>query len=423
MTEKKSVLSLSLRSFLYAILSVALELTALFVVLFYIDETPIEGSPEGLMLVIAALLIAAAFIFFVLHRIFFGRLRELNTGLRAHWSRAWAGYILLLLGIVAANIGITDSGAITRPERTWLEAAWNGPASLALLPVLADVLRVVSTRLFTMVARWKTNRKRVLFLVVLFAIALVLAIYQYARFSTPSIFTPTRVSTSYVEYPFDSGKDIDLGFTKRAYEKLSNQRGLPDEGSAALDDGSMTHVRLSREDLGGGVVERRIWGDDLYELRQTYLDRLFDNYRMFVNDRELFKEHMALAAQGPVLDWRVIDGKSAFTFTVSCSPDDKNRITCDRDVWYDGNLISREFGVKDPRYVFSYDGMVGFVASDNGMDRVYFDGRFITPGFDTIWTHNCCSYTEILPTVFENGALLFYAIRDGNDMLAEVRLE
>jgi|GEM_PF-2165568 hypothetical protein len=423
MTKEGFAFPLPFRSFLYAILSVASELVALYVVLLRIDETPIEGNPEGFMLVMAALGITTIFIFFVLHRVFFGRLRELNVGLHAHWFRVWAAYLLIPLGIIAGNIGITGDGAVVLTDRSWFEVAWNGPAFLPLVPVLVDVLRAVSAQLLTTVAHWGTRRRKILFAATLFVTASAIATHQCLRTSTLPIFTPTHISPSYVEYVFDSGEDVDLGFTKRAYQKLKNERELPDEESVAIDDDSMTHVRLLTEGIEEGTIERRMWGDDLYELRQTRLDRLLDNYRMSLNGRLLFKEKMGFAAQDPVLDWRIVDGRPAFTFTVSCSPNGKNQITCDRDVWHDDGLMSKTYGVKDPRYLFSHDGRIGFVASHDGLDKIFFDGSLITPGFDTIWTHNCCSYTEILPTVFENGVLLFYAIRDGNNILVEVRLE
>ncbi|MFH1047929.1 MAG: hypothetical protein V1738_06525 [Patescibacteria group bacterium] len=252
-------------------------------------------------------------------------------------------------------------------------------------------------------------------------------------FAVVDLFVPTKnsgisvyetvVSPTLVEYVFDSGDDSDLGFTKRAYIKINSERTMLDFGSAPIDSHDMTFVRLNEPEHRTGIVERRAWGDDVYELKQTTLGAITDQYVMFLNGSKLFSEKMSFGASGPILDWRIVDEKPAFTFTSGCSLDNNNRVTCTSDIWHDGGLVSKKFNVDNPRYLFTYDGKFGFVASVDNQDVIYFDHQIITPGYDTIWTHNCCSYTEILPTVHENGTLLFYAIRDHKNYLVETELK
>jgi len=236
------------------------------------------------------------------------------------------------------------------------------------------------------------------------------------------VFTKTASSSSYAEYSFDSGDDLDLGFTKRAYDKLQKSQTLLDAGSDVMEDNEMTYSPLSEQDMSKGIISRYTWGSDRFELTQKPNEGISGDYRMLLNDEVLFEEQIDFGADGPIQDWRIVDDKPAFTFRSRCSADEGNQVSCDQDIWYDGGLISQKFAAENPRYLFSYNDKIGFIASHNGADAVFYDGKFITPGFDTIWIHNCCSYTEILPTVYKNGALLFYAKRNEITYLVETLL-
>lgn len=227
---------------------------------------------------------------------------------------------------------------------------------------------------------------------------------------------------SYAEYGFDLGDDSDLGFTKRAFEQMEKDQDLQSNDSLAIEDQVMTYIRPSEKDLANGILERYTWGEDTYELRQKPRDIANSVYQIFHNGQLLFEESMDFSAEGPIQDWRIVDGKPAFTFYAGCTYEN-NYESCSSDIWYDGYLVSEKFSVQNPRYLFSYNGKLGFVATNSGKDSIFYDGAFITPGFTTIWTHNCCAMLEILPTVYENGTLLFYARRDGKDYIVETALD
>ena len=236
----------------------------------------------------------------------------------------------------------------------------------------------------------------------------------------------TATSDTYQEYLFDSGDDRDLGFTERALAKLRKSEMLLDDNTSPLKDGEdMKYILNTPKDNKRGVLERQIYNNDTYELREPAVVAGIQNYRMFKNDKLLFERNMNFGADGPILDWRIVSDKPAFTVRTSlCSPSE-----CSSDIFYDGKFLSEKYGVKNPRYLFSSHGKLGFVASDDSGDRIFFNGAFITPAFDVIHTHNCCSLMEILPTVYENGVLLFYGKRDtenyGNNKnyIAEVKLK
>lgn len=237
----------------------------------------------------------------------------------------------------------------------------------------------------------------------------------------------TEISDEYQEYLLDSGDDRDLGFTHRALAKLRKSEALLDKNTSPLKDAKMKSVGLTPDEYNKeGVLERYISNNDIYELRRATAGKDYHNYRMFKNNKLLFERSMEEGADGSILDWRIVNNKPAFTFRTSlCS----QQSGCGTDIFYDGKFLSEEYGVKNPQYLFSSQGKLGFVAPDDNGDRIFFDGAFITPVFDVIHTHNCCAVMEILPTVYENGVLLFYGRRDtknyGNEKnyIAEVKLK
>lgn len=211
-----------------------------------------------------------------------------------------------------------------------------------------------------------------------------------------------------MESAFDSGADLDLGFTKRALENMEREQTLLSTGSSVLEDEGMPY---------DPAIESYSWNGNRYQV-VSESNGMVGLYKMINNNEVLFEANMDFGAEGPIQDWRVVDGKPAFTFYSSCEEG-----VCASDVWYDGSFLSKKYSVENPRYVFSYNGKLGFVASKDGMDSIFYNGAFITPGFSNIWTHNCCSYTEILPTIYDNGVLLFYAKRDEQNYLVEVSLQ
>lgn len=235
--------------------------------------------------------------------------------------------------------------------------------------------------------------------------------------------TTYEPSALYNEYPFDSGDDVDLGFTKRELEKLESEDDLLSEGSTVIEDQSMKYLRPTEKETSEGTTDKYQWNDDIYETKnEKGGNNASDNYVLLKNGEVIFEGPMVFSPIGAVIDWRIVEGKPAFTFNVA-EKLEGNSVTYTQDIWYEGELMSEKFSVENPRYLFSYEGKLGFVAMSNGMDSIFYDGKVITPGFTQIWTANCCSYTEILPTVYENGTLLFYAKRDGLNYLVETSLK
>ncbi len=228
-------------------------------------------------------------------------------------------------------------------------------------------------------------------------------------------------SSSYVEYAFDSERGNDPGFTKRAYDQMRKSHTLLDAESAPLRFDEMPVDPDLKNGAERGVFERRVWNGNAYELVLESGSWVSGVYRMSSGTRELFRAPMRSGAEGPIHEWRIIDGKPAFTFGIDC-PDKRSGAAACTDIWHDGEFLSKKYRVNNPRYPFSYGGKLGFIATRDFQDAVFYDGVFLTPSFRHIWTRNCCAAAEILPTVYENGVLLFYALR-GENYLVEANLQ
>ncbi|MCR4311218.1 MAG: hypothetical protein NUV54_01455 [Candidatus Taylorbacteria bacterium] len=228
-------------------------------------------------------------------------------------------------------------------------------------------------------------------------------------------YSVSDTSDGYREYAFDSGKDLDMGFTRRVLEHIQASEDMLINGAVVIDSGEMKYVRPTEEDKKRGTIEKRSVGTEIYELRSDNGKTIGSTYSVFKNDEFLFSAPMDFGSDGPILDWRIVDGKPAITYRTSC--DQK----CNTEIFF-GGLISERLGVTNPRNLFVYNGKVGFVIEDGGADKIYYDENFITPGFESIHTHNCCALNEILPTVYDNGVILFHGKRGDQYYLVEATL-
>jgi len=177
-------------------------------------------------------------------------------------------------------------------------------------------------------------------------------------------------------------------------------------------------AHLSSSDAKRGVIDA--WDGDgpRYELRSAVIGQPISSiYELYEGDERILRTEMDYGAEGPVIDARIVAGRPAFTFQL------RRPTGYGTDIFYDGGRFSETYRVTDPKYLFYWGGKFGFIARDSGGERVFFDGRFITPAFESIHTRDCCADTGILPTVYEDGILLFSGTREGKSFLAEVSLD
>lgn len=241
-----------------------------------------------------------------------------------------------------------------------------------------------------------------------------------------------KTTGNYQEYyfdPFDSGEP-----SRSSHLQLANIRKsylLLDNNSSIIPDVSLKYIEPSREENMAGI-EKYSDSKNIYtfKLIKEIEGQGCGTFGVYKNDQLLFSDMMCSSPLGTVIDWRIVNGKLALTYNKECQNG------CGTEIYYDGKFISKEYQVKNPRYLFSYNNKIGFITSEKGKnpmetktginseDRIYWNGNYITPFFDIIQTTSCCSNAgELLPTVFENGTLLFFGERDSKKYLVEVKLD
>jgi hypothetical protein len=258
------------------------------------------------------------------------------------------------------------------------------------------------------------NKKRLVIGIIIIAIILVSGIFlQKQEKGVP--YTINKNSTNYIEYEFDPTLNPDTGSRDILQEIEKSKKSLHGKTLPIPDGESMQYIEVLEEHEDKTIIQKYSAGNDIYELHQEHVDNM---YSMYKNGSLLFKKNMEYGAEGPILEWRIVEGKPAFTIRLNCLED-----SCKHDIFYEGEYISQKYTVLDPRYLFVYKGELGFVAKDStGRDKIFYNGNFITESFDTIHTYNCCSVQQLLPTVYENGVLVFYANRADKGYLIEVKL-
>lgn len=148
-----------------------------------------------------------------------------------------------------------------------------------------------------------------------------------------------------------------------------------------------------------------------------------DTYSIFhlYKDRdELYSQEMAIGAEGPVIDARVVNGMIAFTFRLGREEDYSNI----RDnIFYNGEPFNEKYGFAGTHGLFSYGGKLGFIARKGETEFIYFNDQKITSDFARIPDHGCCEMKYFKPEIYSNGVLLLWGIgSDGVSYFAEVDL-
>lgn len=224
----------------------------------------------------------------------------------------------------------------------------------------------------------------------------------------------------YQEFSFDSfdsgepstSSHIQIKNIRKSYSLLDNNSSI------------LPAVSLNQKD-----VNLYTDGQNTYKLINKDIgDKNCHSIEVYKNNKLLFSDKICgNSPLGDVIDWRLINGKIALTYNKDCNGN------CSTEIFYDGKFITKEYKVKNPRYLFFYNNKVGFITSEFGAmniidglnteEKIFWDGKYITPSFDSIHTTSCCSSSgELEPTVFENGTLLFFAKRGEKNYLAEVKL-
>lgn len=259
------------------------------------------------------------------------------------------------------------------------------------------------------------NKKKLTLSLLVIASVMATSLFLLKQIKEPT-FNISKDPLIYLEYEFEEEKNPDGG-AWYAVQLLKKDNKSFFEGTEAILHSEMNELRLLEADQQEGIIQKYVIGASVYELRRE--GRWGTTYSMYRNESLLFQRKLKYEADGPIVEGRDVDGRPAFTVLTNCHSQ-----VCKRDVFYDGQFMNKKYNVEDVRNLFSHNEKIGFVAKDDeGKDRIFFDGTFITEPFDVIYTQNCCSIRQIPPLVHENGVLLFHGKRDEKNYLVQVKLE
>ncbi|MFH0818395.1 MAG: hypothetical protein V1898_00140 [Patescibacteria group bacterium] len=92
------------------------------------------------------------------------------------------------------------------------------------------------------------------------------------------------------------------------------------------------------------------------------------------------------------------------------------------NIYYDGQFINQKFNVINAKFIFIYNGKLGFIAQQKESDYIFYKGLLHSNAYDNIYTENCCAQQKLVPTLFDNGVLLFYGHKNSRPIITELKL-
>lgn len=235
-------------------------------------------------------------------------------------------------------------------------------------------------------------------------------INQYVNL--PVSFTLVIDQKNYKEYSFDN--------TTTENASRSALANIQSSSTALSYNSEEVSIFDPREIIKG---EARNQYDDIYKFgsKEYSIKPIADWSRTFAvydGENKLFERHMCAPnkAADDGISLLSVNEKLAVTF-YECSGDDFFS-----NIYYDQIYINEAYNVTDATYLFSWNEQMGFVAKQQDKYYIFYNGQPVSPGFDKIHTKNCCAVHQILPTLFNNGVLVFYGSRDGQALIGEVKL-
>ena len=126
---------------------------------------------------------------------------------------------------------------------------------------------------------------------------------------------------------------------------------------------------------------------------------------------------MCYGASFPIVRAYIANDTLAFTYLFGdCDQPLVSSFYQDREWRYNGNSV---------QHIFSYNDKIGFVANilDDHLVHVFYDGKIISDGFDSIPIISCC-LPDVFPrfNIYDDGTILFIGKRDMKNFLVKAHL-
>lgn len=241
-----------------------------------------------------------------------------------------------------------------------------------------------------------------------------------------SSFSFEMISDSEVSFLL-SEKEVEdsWGTPERIIEKLAKEHDfLFEKGKEILFEPLhkiSPHEFTADEQQEKNLAYKYVIGNDEYTLKNLISAESSDQiYVIEKNGKEIFRSEMCYGAEGPIIDARLVKNIPAFTFRKTCA---QTNSLPQLNIFYNGKNINENAFPKEAHYLFSYKDKIGFVGKDtDGKERIFFNGMSISSTYDSIITSSCCDTIRPIFKVYDNGALLFRALKNNQYYVVEVNL-
>lgn len=235
--------------------------------------------------------------------------------------------------------------------------------------------------------------------------------------------TTNVIHEGYVEHAFDLPSSQDI-HTRLTLEKIVSSNKSLVKNAQPISLPEWEYIEQNPP-----LAWSETWkvNNDVYDFNPTTkTSQTPTEFSVSKNKQKVFSFKGEYGAEGPIIQKVIINDKPGFTLRTAY---DANSLHSKYDIYYDGKFLSEpekgsDTSVNNPHYLFSYDGKIGFI-NDGGEHgaSIIFDNHYITDNFDEIHFQNCCEIQQLLPTVYDNGILVFYAKRQNQNYIVEVDLK
>lgn len=123
----------------------------------------------------------------------------------------------------------------------------------------------------------------------------------------------------------------------------------------------------------------------------------------------LFEAPMNYGAEGPIIDFRLVNELPAFTYRAGTYDNSTENI------FYNGETMNEKYGLSGSHFLFSYKDKLGFVTQKDGKEYIFFNSKIVSEGYDQIPTSSCCMTLPEVFKLYDNGALVFRAVNNKDD--------
>lgn len=186
-------------------------------------------------------------------------------------------------------------------------------------------------------------------------------------------------------------------------------------------------IPLTTNDCNVSVAEGSGWRSthiiDCVD-EQYLLKPIEEMFAVLKNDIIIFESPMFQGSEvNPIIKAQSLNGELILSFTVMHSYGLEGS-SWSWGLFWEGSPPPELQDFEQIRAVFENDDKIGFLATDpiDGMTYLYYDGKTVSPAYDSVRLTTCCAADPHVYSLYSNGAFMFMGKRNDEYFLTEVNL-